>query len=77
MSHEINLLTGVDLNKLNDDQKFAFTLIMDRLHTYMINEEEVEPLKLVVSGMAGSGKSFLINGCLQSAHFLGTTQLYS
>ena len=56
------LLPNVDLSKLNDDQQFAFNIVMDALHKFY-NQQDVDPLRMVVSGMAGSGKSFLIN-CL-------------
>ena len=50
-------------NSLNKEQKFAFSLIMETLIKYQENPSSVEPLRLIISGTAGSGKSHLIK-CL-------------
>ena len=65
-------LPAVDLELLNDDQKFAFNIVMETLDKYS-RGENVELLRLVVSGMAGSGKSFLINSLVFAIRTLFTS----
>jgi pantothenate kinase-related protein Tda10 len=45
---------------LNSDQKFAFDIVLKWIHNYIENPDEFEPLRMIVSSTAGSGKSFLI-----------------
>ena len=59
-------IPDVHNENMNNDQKFAFNLVM---HTLVANHENCnyfEPLRLIVAGTAGSGKSYLIN-CLVKA----------
>lgn len=50
----------VDLDKMNKDQSLAFNIVMKTLVDFS-NESEIDkPLRMIISGSAGSGKSFLI-----------------
>jgi hypothetical protein len=54
-----NDLLYIDPALLNRDQQHVFDLIMEHHHN-----QDPEPIRLIVSGTAGSGKSFLLN-CLR------------
>ena len=56
-------IPDVNVKSLNADQKFAFDMVMNSLYNYINNVDHFTPLRMVVSGTAGSGKSFLIK-CL-------------
>ncbi|CAC5388042.1 unnamed protein product [Mytilus coruscus] len=56
----------VDVLKMNNDQKFAFNIVMKTIQNYTNKSDQFEPLRMIVSGTAGSGKSFLIK-CLVKA----------
>ncbi len=56
-------IPDVSVASLNTDQKFAFNLVMNALIKHKEKPGSTEPLRLIVSGTAGSGKSFLIK-CL-------------
>jgi pantothenate kinase-related protein Tda10 len=51
---------------MNSDQKFAFDIVLKCIYNYIENPDEFEPLRMIVSGTAGSGKSFLIK-CIVKA----------
>ena len=53
-------LTDVVLSSLSEDQRFAFTIIIDKLLKYKENPTLVNQLQLLITGTAGSGKSYLI-----------------
>ena len=59
-------IPDVDLSKMNCDQKFAFDIVLKSIFDYVENPEDFKPLRMVVSGTAGSGKSFLIK-CIVEA----------
>lgn len=59
-------LPNVDLTLMNKEQRFAFNLVMLTLIQHRDNLSSVEPLRLVIGGSAGSGKSFLVK-CLVHA----------
>ncbi|MEW8548276.1 MAG: hypothetical protein AB2693_32630, partial [Candidatus Thiodiazotropha sp.] len=56
-------LPEVSLTLMNEEQRFAFNLVMLTLIQHKQNPCSAENLRLVVSGKAASGKSFLIK-CL-------------
>ena len=56
-------IPNVDIIKMNRDQKFAFQIA---LKTFIEIPTNYEPLRMIVSGTAGSGKSYLIK-CLVKA----------
>ena len=63
------VLPDVDLSLMNEDQKFAFNIVMQTLLDFINGDSAENPfefLRMVVKGMAGSGKSFLIK-CLVKA----------
>ena len=49
---------------LNDNQRALVILVLYTLYKYVENELDYRPLRLVVSGTAGTGKSYVIK-CLQ------------
>ena len=53
-------LPEAELNSLNTEQKFAFNCIMDTLYNFIENPATYTPLRMVISGTAGTGKSYLI-----------------
>jgi hypothetical protein len=61
----IPIISEIKLHSLNYDQRLAFCIVMNTLIHYK-NGSDVDPLRLIISGTAGSGKSFLIS-CLVEA----------
>ena len=59
-------IPNVDITKMNRDQKFAFQIALKTIQTFIENPTNYEPLRMIVSGTAGSGKSYLIK-CLVKA----------
>jgi hypothetical protein len=61
-------IPNVCISSLNKEQMFAFKLIMTKLHEYQNCEstDMLEPLRLIIAGTAGCGKSHLIK-CLVKA----------
>ena len=58
-------IPDVNINNMNDDQELVFNIVMATLKAH--NEKRVyQPLRLIVAGTAGSGKSYLIQ-CLVKA----------
>ena len=64
------ILPDVDVLTLNEDQKKAYTIVMDRLIKYKENPNECSPLRLNISGTAGSGKSYLIKALVKTGRSL-------
>ncbi len=55
----------VDVNSFSEMQKLAYNLVNSHFHDTSSNNE---PLCLIINGVAGTGKSYLINAlrvCLQ------------
>ncbi|XP_053391813.1 uncharacterized protein LOC128554571, partial [Mercenaria mercenaria] len=59
-------IPDVDLIKMNTDQKFAFNIILTKLLEFSNGTTNFQPLRMIVTGTAGSGKSFLIK-CIVKA----------
>ena len=59
-------IPDVSLGSLNDDQRFAFNLTLFSLKCFKENHSDFKPLRLIVAGTAGSGKSYLIK-CIVKA----------
>ena len=59
------LLPNIDVNSLNEDQRFAFSLVMETLIKYQENPVGVEKLRVIISVTAGSGKSYLIQSLVR------------
>ena len=61
-------IPNVCISSLNEEQMFAFKLIMTKLHEYQNCEstDMFEPLRLIIAGTAGCGHSYLIK-CLVKA----------
>ena len=51
---------------MNADQQLEFAIVMTTVMNYEFHLELYQPLRLVVGGTAGSGKSYLIR-CLVKA----------
>ena len=64
------ILPNIDVNSLNEDQRFAFSLVMETLINYQENPVEVEKLRMIISGTAGSGKSYLIQSLVRAIKLL-------
>ncbi|XP_078350740.1 uncharacterized protein LOC144635515 [Oculina patagonica] len=58
-------LPEVSLSSLNENQRAIVGLVLHTLHNFLENPQDYHPLRLVVSGTAGTGKSYVIK-CLQS-----------
>ena len=63
-------ILDVNVNSLNADQKFAFNMVMNSLHNYTHDVENFTALRMVVTGTAGSGKSFLIKSLVKTIRTL-------
>ena len=53
----------VDISNMNSDQRFAFNIVLKTIQNYLNKQDNFIPLRMIVSGTAGSGKSYLIK-CL-------------
>ena len=57
-------LPDVSPLSLNDNQRALVCLVLQTLYNFVENPNDYQPLRLVVSGTAGTGKSYVIK-CLQ------------
>ena len=57
-------LPQVSLLSLNENQRAIVSLVLHTLYNFLENREDYHPLRLVVSGTAGTGKTYVIK-CLQ------------
>ncbi|XP_068720423.1 ATP-dependent DNA helicase PIF6-like [Montipora capricornis] len=57
-------LPQVSLSSLNENQRAIVSLVLHTLYNFVENQEHYHPLRLVVSGTVGTGKSYVIR-CLQ------------
>ncbi len=55
-------LPDVNPNSMNEDQRLAFNIVMNKLRSHP-SADKGEGLRLIITGTAGTGKSFLIK-CL-------------
>jgi hypothetical protein len=53
----------VDISNMNSDQRFAFNIVLKTIQNYLNEQDNFISLRMIVSGTAGSGKSYLIK-CL-------------
>lgn len=53
-----HLFQAVDIDLFSDEQRLAYDIITT--HSNKIKPKE--PLRLIINGVAGTGKSYLING---------------
>ena len=60
--NEQHIIPDIELSSVNDEQCFAFIIVMQTLLNFIETDtpEQVPLLGVVVSGTAGSGKSYLI-----------------
>ena len=74
--HDENVHTDttdtIDMSTLNIDQKFAFNMVLQTLIKYK-RKEPFKPLRMIVSGTAGSGKSYLIKSLVYAITRLFST----
>ena len=59
-------IPDVDIQSMNNDQRFAFDIVMKTIQNHMEKNDQCKPLRMAVSGTAGSGKSYLIQ-CITKA----------
>ena len=64
------ILPSIDVNSLNEDQRFAFSLVMETLIKYQENPVGVEKLRVIIPRTAGSGKSYLIQSLVRAIKLL-------
>lgn len=57
-------LPDVNPLTLNEEQRSIASLVLHTLHRFIDTPDEYEPLRLIVSGTGGTGKSYVIK-CLQ------------
>lgn len=58
------VLPNVSVSSLNQEQKSIVSLVLYTLYNYVEDPDNYSPLRLVVSGTGGTGKSYVIK-CLQ------------
>ena len=63
-------IPSVDSDFMNEDQLLAFKIIMNTLSNFHNQTDKYKPLRMIVSGSAGSGKSFLIKCLVKSIRLL-------
>ena len=63
-------IPDVDFGTLNNDQLFAFNIIMKTLQNYKTGNSEYTPMRLIIGGTAGSGKSYLIKSLVKAVRLL-------
>lgn len=66
------------LNIPDVDQLLAFNIVLNTLLKFKNKADNYKPLRMEVSGTAGSGKYFLIKFCVQQAtvYLIGGVTLY-
>ena len=69
------IIPDVELNSMNDDQGFAFNIVMQTFFNFIEsdNSEQVPLLRMAISGTAGSGKSYLIQCIVKAVRTLYQT----
>ena len=63
-------IPDVNVTLLNSEQKLVFNIVMKTIQEYQENTQNFEPLRLIVGGTAGSGKSFLIKCLVKTIRLL-------
>ncbi|CAC5413965.1 unnamed protein product [Mytilus coruscus] len=63
---KLSFNTDINISSLNEDQMFAFNLVIKTLFDFQNNPVNFTPLRLIVGGSAGCGKTYLIK-CLVKA----------
>ena len=54
-SHVLDI-PNIDVESLNQEQLMAYNIAFKTLHLFISNNEDFEPLRMVTTGTAGSGK---------------------
>ncbi len=67
--HDLDL-PDVNIACLKDEQLLAYNVVMKALQDYHEKKDTFKPLRLIVAGTAGSGKSFLIKCLLKTIRSL-------
>ena len=63
-------LPDVNIDTLNTEQRLAFDIVMNTLFQFTSSSEQYTPLRLIVAGTAGSGKSYLIKCLVRAVRLL-------
>lgn len=63
-------IPNVDVQRLNTEPRFAFNIVLKTLGDYSEKTDNYKPLRMVVSGTAGSGKSYLIKCLVKTIRFM-------
>ncbi len=66
MSHRKYLTGQITLAQLNEEQQFAFNIVLNTMLQYQKDPSSVHPLRLIITGTPGSGKSFLIKSLVSA-----------
>ena len=63
-------IPNIDVESLNQEQLMAYNIVLKTLHLFIRNNEDFEPLIMVITGTDWSGKSYLIK-CIVKAVQIG------
>lgn len=55
----------VNISTLNTEQSIAYTIVQQHCYNLSTNQQSSTPLRMIVCGTAGTGKSYLINAIVQ------------
>ncbi|XP_053405155.1 uncharacterized protein LOC123560749 [Mercenaria mercenaria] len=68
-------IPDVDLSTMNHEQNFAFNIIMNKILEISNKSKDFQPLRMIVTGTAVSGKSYLIKCLVKSIRsYFGTNK---
>ena len=71
-SHVLDI-PNIDVESLNQEQLMAYNIVFKTLHLFISNNDDFEPLRMVITGTAGSGKSYLIKCIIKAVRTIFQT----
>jgi predicted AAA+ superfamily ATPase len=71
-SHVLDI-PNIDVESLNQEQLMAYNIVFKTLHLFISNNEDFEALRMVITGTAGSGKSYLIKCIIKAVRTIFQT----
>lgn len=73
-SHVLDIPT-IDVESLNQEQLMAYNIALKTLHLFISNNEDFEPLRMVIIGTVGSVKSYLIKCIVKAVRTIFQTNM--